>query len=98
MQNNELDQAAVRTWLKQMPDAGVFNDKCWLACDGSTGDWYIYDSEPIKLVYDWDTAFSDGCCDLDSEFFNMPELSGDQWKYSCISVMELAEWQMENAK
>ena len=31
--NNELDQAAVRTWLKQMPDAGVFNDKCWLACD-----------------------------------------------------------------
>ncbi len=94
MQNNELDQAAVRAWLKQMPDAGFFNDKCWLACD-MDGVWYIYYSEPRAVSYEW----MDGeGFELPCDAFNMPELSGDQWKYSCISVIELAEWQMEQKK
>ncbi len=94
--NNELDQAAVRTWLKEMPDAGVFNDKCWLAYD-EDGDWYIHAFRPINDLWngDWHSSHY---CELDSDFFNLPTLEGDQWKYSCISVIELAEWQMEQVK
>ncbi len=96
MQNNELDQAAVRTWLKQMPDAGFFADGVWLACDSYVG-WHAYDSEPSRGRGGWSDDFG-GYIELPLDFFNMPELSGDQWKYSCISVIELAEWQMGQKK
>ncbi len=93
--NNELDQASVRTWIKEMPDAGVFNDKCWLACD-KCGDWWIYTEEPQSSRTAWLTTMV--CEELSRYFFNLPTLEGDQWKYSCISVIELAEWQMEQVK
>ena len=78
-----------------MPDAGVFNDDVWLAYDKNKG-WWAYNEKPEK---DYDCFFgAEVEMELYDELFNMPELSGDQWKYSCISVIELAEWQMENAK
>ncbi len=93
--NNELDQASIRTWLKQMPDAGVFKDDVWLACDDKN-EWYAFSDKPTIDIYNG-YFFAHGIdVDLYSKIFNMPELSGDQWKYSCISVIELAEWQMEN--
>ena len=95
--NNELDQAAVRTWLKQMPDASFFKDDVWLACD-KDGEWYIFNSEPMKCGRTWDVGFTHDYTELYSDFFNLPTLEGDQWKYSRISVMELAEWQMEQVK
>ncbi len=97
MQDNELDQAAVRTWLKEMPDASFFKDDVWLACD-KDGEWYIFNSEPMKRELSWDVVFSHDHTELDSDFFNLPILEGDQWKYSCISAIELAEWQMSNER
>ncbi len=93
MQNNELDQASVRAWLKEMPDAGFFADGVWLACDDE-GCWCAFSGKPDEH---WGGFFHcDGYYELSC--LNMPTLEGDQWKYSCISVIELAEWQMENAK
>ncbi|AUR85564.1 coil containing protein [Vibrio phage 1.076.O._10N.286.51.B7] len=94
--NNELDQASIRTWLKQMPDAGVFKDDVWLACD-RCGDWFVYEEDPSLRATVWDTL-SGEYLELHNDFFNLPTLEGDQWKYSCISVIELAEWQMEQVK
>ncbi|AUR95681.1 hypothetical protein NVP1210O_59 [Vibrio phage 1.210.O._10N.222.52.C2] len=94
--SNELDQASIRTWLKQMPDAGFFKDDVWFACD-KDGGWCLYFEAPHSSEYVWDT-FGGDYLELSSDIFNLPTLEGDQWKYSCISVIELAEWQMEQKK
>ena len=80
-----------REWLNHMPDAGIFKDGWGFACDAN-GEWLAYDSEPFIHDIYW---FNDsGYLPLD--FIDMPELEGEEWKHSSISVEELAEWQSEH--
>ena len=83
-----------RWWLKDLPDADLFA-YCWLACD-SDGSWFYYKSEPII-----DTVNFKVQGDIWQQFrhldgIKMPELKGDDWKESKISIDELREWQRLN--
>lgn len=81
-----------RQWLKDMPDASVFKDEFkWLACD-KDGGWYVYRSKPALNHDNWDSV-------VDYTGFyalKTPELTGEQWKDSLISIDELREWQEVN--
>lgn len=87
---HELDEASIKTWLHLMPEASMFKDSVYLACDRD-GDWCAFTSEPNRGDRIWDD-YGD-CAFLPDNIFNMPELVGDQWKYSCISIHELDRYQ-----
>lgn len=82
-----------RWWLKDMPDAGAFIlfEIKWLACIG--GCWHAHQDEPI---------FNNDHFQYDSHMatilnrYLMPQLKGDEWELSKISIDDLREWQKEN--
>tara|TARA_R110002020_G_scaffold401460_1_gene611690 strand:- start:36 stop:476 length:441 start_codon:yes stop_codon:yes gene_type:complete len=86
---SKIDQ---RPWLKDMPDAGIFVDGVnWLACDAD-GLWYTSAGEPELKASEWgESGYFSGL-----RVVKMPTLTGDQWKYSKISIEELREWQGVN--
>ena len=92
----ELDESQVRSWIGKLPDAGLFKDGHCLACDDD-GEWRVYSHPVVCGPWGWmrEGVGSSNYLYLNHEFFSMPELTGDQWKYSCISIQELAEWQQQ---
>lgn len=80
-----------RAWLKDMPSFGEIKDG-WIARD-ERGAWYWYDEPPILSDRHWDSSSK---CQRLSCAFTLPELTGDQWKGSLISTVELKRWQSGN--
>ena len=89
-----------RSWLSQMPNLGDIKDG-WIACDcddaggGDGKDWFWFDHEPRFKFHSW-SSYGHGVT-VELNAFNMPELFGDQWKDSKISVTELKQWQVDNS-
>lgn len=82
-----------RSWLTDMPNLGDIKDG-WIACDGD-GDWCSYTLKPEVGSKMFISEFDSYVVNL-SIIFNMPTLTGDQWKDSLISVAELKQWQADN--
>jgi hypothetical protein len=70
-----------RHWLKDLPDADLFDeDMDYLDFCGNVNHWRCTD---IDGTYAW-------MC------LKMPTLTGDEWKLSKISIVELRAWQAAN--
>lgn len=78
-----------RHWLKDLPDAKRLNDG-YFACD-SDGSWYFHSDEPELTESQWSSG--DESC---TSMFKMPNLAGDEWKLSKISIADLKAWQEQN--
>ncbi len=81
-----------RWWLKDLPDADtfiLFGTK-WLTFVG--GSWHASQDEPIlnddHFHYSPTTIILSHCL--------MPQLKGDEWKLSKISIDDLREWKRVN--
>jgi len=82
-----------RWWLKDLPDADIFNDG-WLAIQADEG-WYWFEREPV-ISSDDEYYHTNGMFILTPiSGIKMPELADDEWKLSKISIAELREWQDE---
>lgn len=77
-----------RPWLDDMPDADNFEFK-WLACD-KNGIWYEYEYKPRRGRQAF-RVIGGNFQAIDPE--EMPELKGDQWKKSRISIAKLKRHQ-----
>lgn len=72
-----------RPWLKDMPDARIFDDKVkWLEYSGGHECW----------LYSWNDSYED----LRRIPLKMPEITQKQAKDSKITIKELREWQLNN--
>ena len=84
-----------RSWLADMPNLGDIKEG-WIACDSdSDEEWYWYSIEPNQKSRGWYHLSVSRPIELD--MFNMPTLTGDQWKDSKISVAELKQLQADNS-
>ena len=84
-----------RSWLKDMPDAGIFTGE-FIAFQSTDGGWHVFDKEP-KMSNDDEHFSTNGMFSLyHISGIKMPELTADQWKDSKISIAELKQWQADN--
>tara|TARA_R110000851_G_scaffold219329_1_gene372133 strand:- start:288 stop:746 length:459 start_codon:yes stop_codon:yes gene_type:complete len=84
-----------RSWLKDMPDAGIFTGE-FIAFESIDGGWHAFDEEP-KMSSNGEYFSTNGQFSLYYiSGIKMPTLTGDQWKESKISIIELAQWQKDN--
>lgn len=81
-----------RWWLKDLPDADLFADFCWIACDNPNG-WFLYAGEPNLATNSFSAIGMNSAVKLGEK---MPKLTCEEWKQSKISIAELREWQGEN--
>lgn len=81
-----------RHWLKDLPDADLFTDG-WLSLSNHKG-WLWSIKEPIKGSKAYQLR-SDYLI-YDISFLKMPKLTGDEWKQSKISIVDLKAWQESN--
>lgn len=84
-----------RHWLKDLPDVGLFNDEVkFLAWCNHRKGWCAFGGEPIV---DFDDSHTNGFfSNYPLTGIKMPKLTGDEWKDSKISILDLKAWQLKN--
>ena len=82
-----------RPWLKDLPDAGLFEDG-WLAIHADEG-WYWFEKEPV--ISNNEYYHTNGMFVLVPIMgIKMPKLTDDEWRDSKISIPDLKAWQEQN--
>ena len=80
-----------RPWLKDLPNADLFEDDIYLYCSAS--NQWSFGGQSTSLCSE-QTYFMGARTILSG--IKMPNLTGDQWKDSKISIDELRDWQEAN--
>jgi len=81
-----------RHWMKDLPDADLFNDG-WLSLNRSNG-WLWSIREPVLGLKSY--SLSAEYLIYDISFLKMPTLIADEWELSKISIPDLKAWQEAN--
>lgn len=78
-----------------MPSADLFDGE-WISCDraGNDDDWYAYPFEP--KIGETTNRWVTNNANYSLRGVKMPDLTGDEWKLSKISIADLREWQKAN--
>ena len=80
-----------RHWLKDLPDADIFEDDIYLYCSNNY-NWCF--SKYSKSIHQDGNCWEGNLLCFDG--IKMPKLTGDEWKDSKISIEQLREYQEQN--
>lgn len=79
-----------RHWLKDLPDADLFSEDVEFLASDNDSVWWGYGDDP-----EINGRYFEGVDSWPMHPLKMPTLTGDEWKLSKISIVELRAWQKE---